>query len=546
VPGTLLAYLADRHGPAVARRLTPRDVVDFRSSLAGRWRDRPKPLSADEVRYYLSEVWVHEAGPLPESDLRALGGLWPKAAPWLRSVRDADRPAALDAMDALPDAAKLLALLDRSREPVRPEPDVVRLLRLRLHLLRGEDDRALAILDDVLREIDQGAIGYAPVSLAEPTDEEAEPALEPEPVGDAVTARLRASLAPFREVQRVPLAAPRLGDALHARLRPGPASADTWALALELASAGDPRAALAAEADRAYLRGDLRPDELPVLAEAMARFLPAEGPRWFARIPVAFAYDAVAARVRVLRRLGDRSAAARALVDARGRGSWTAAEEVRAFDLWRETAPATVAENEAPEAWTTARSFWTEKASEVGPRLAAHLAAHPFDARAARAALRSARPADDDVARRSAAVLREGAFGEDSSGDEAVLRLRAARGFAPRSLGAARTALGSIDARWLWGELRRRRFPVADVQEALADIARLERTEERGGDRALATLEDLDPAAAGRLRAEARPSPPAPTAYRLDAGRPAPWRPRDLDWSVLARILAARPAKEVR
>ena len=47
---------------------------------------------------------------------------------------------------------------------------------------------------------------------------------------------------------------------------------------------------------------------------------------------------------------------------------------------------------------------------------------------------------------------------------------------------------------------------------------------------------------AARLRAELREmekptSPPAP--YRLDAGRPVPYRPRDLDWPVVAAALAA-------
>jgi predicted Zn-dependent protease len=545
VPGTLLAYLTDRYGPALARRLTPRDVVDFRSALAGRWRDRPIPLSAEEVRFFLSELWVNDAGPLPARDLRVLGGLWPRAAAWLKHLGPEDRSAALEAMSALPDTAKLRALLARGPQP---GDDVVRLLRLRAHLHRGEDDQALAVLAEVLRELDRGGIDYAPTPLAEPTDEESEVAAEPEPVGDAATARLRAYLAPFREAQRLPLAAPRVLDALRARLRPGPATADTWALALELATAGEARAALAAELDRAFLRGDLRAAALVVVADAVARFLPAEAPRWLGRVPVTYTYDAVAARVRVLRRTGDRAGAARVLVDARRRGLWTAAEEVSTFDLWREVAPANVAKDEAPEGWITARRFWTEKATEAESRLAVHLAAHPFDVRAARAALRSVAPANDEIARRATIVIREfGSAAGDDGGDERVLRVRAARGFLPRSPAAARTALGPIDARWLWGELRRRRFHAADVQGALEDVTRIERAEERGFDRAMATLEDLDPAAARRLRAETRPSPPPrPLAYRLEGGRPVPWRPRDLDWGALARVLAARPAMEAR
>ena len=85
--------------------------------------------------------------------------------------------------------------------------------------------------------------------------------------------------------------------------------------------------------------------------------------------------------------MGDRAQAARDLVEARRRGLWTAAEEVRAFDLWREAAPTTAVKDEArEEGWMKARAFWTEKAVDVGPGLAAHLTAHPFDVRAARAA----------------------------------------------------------------------------------------------------------------------------------------------------------------
>jgi hypothetical protein len=543
VPGTFLAFLADRYGLAEARRLTAKDVVDLRSALAGRWRDRPAPLSADELRFYLSELWATGAAPLPVRGLRPLGGVWPAAASWLDRVSTEDRAAALEAIGALPDSAKLEALLARGE---KPEDDVVRLLRLRVHLLRGEEDQALGLVDEVLRALDTGTVTYSPAPLAEPADEEAEAAPESEPAGDAVTARLRAYLAPFRERGRVSLAAGRVRQALRSRLRPGPATADTWALALELAPAGNERTALAAEMDRAFLRGDLRTDELAAAADAAARFLPAEAPRWLARVPPAYGFEAVAARARTLRRLGDRSGAARALSDARPRGAWTAAEEVRAFDLWRNVAPPAPSRDEAPAAWVAARVFWTDKAADVGSKLAAHLRAHPFDVRAAPAALRSVSPADDDSARLAAAVLRESArdAGEDAGGDDSVLRVRAARGFLAGSPTAARTALGGIDARWLWGELRRRRFPAAEVQGALVDVARIERGAERTDGRAMAVLEDLDPAAARALRAEPREPGSGPWLYRIDAGRPAPWRPRDLDWSVLARALEARPRVE--
>src|SRR4029453_5492436 len=91
VSGTFLAFLADRYGLELGRKLTAKDVSDFRWALAGRWRDRPTPLSADELRFYLSELWASGAAPLPERGLRPLGGLWPAAASWLEKVSAEDR-----------------------------------------------------------------------------------------------------------------------------------------------------------------------------------------------------------------------------------------------------------------------------------------------------------------------------------------------------------------------------------------------------------------------------------------------------------------------
>ena len=58
----------------------------------------------------------------------------------------------------------------------------------------------------------------------------------------------------------------------------------------------------------------------------------------------------------------------------------------------------------------------------------------------------------------------------------------------------------------------------------------------------MAALEDTNRVEAAKLRAELREMEKAtgpPPPYRLDAGRPVPYRPRDLDWPVLAAALAA-------
>ncbi len=540
VAGTLLAYLCDNRGVALARRLTPRDIVDFRSALAARWRARVRPLSSDEVRFYLSELWVPGAAPLPERGLRTLGAIWPAAASWLERLPPADRAAGLEALTLLPDATKLDALIGRGS---KPEDDVVRLLRLRMHLLRGEGGRALALLEEVLREVESGGITYALAPVAAPSDEESGDVAEPAPVSDAATGRLRAFYLPFREAERTDLAAGRIREALRARLEPRPAPADTWAFALELAAPGEERTALAADLERAFLRGDLPADQLAPVVDAMARALPVEAPRWLARLPPAFTFDAVSARARVLRRIGDRAGAARAIVEGRHRSLWSASEEIRAFDLWREVAPATAGAKEgAPAEWTAARVFWSEPAGDVGPDLASHLRAHPFDVRAARAALRSAGPAEDDMTRLAAAALREStrAAGGESFGDESVLRVRAARGWLPRSAAAARTALDSVEPRWLSSELQRRRFPAADVRAAVTDLVRIEMEDGRAAESALATLEDLDPVEARQLRTARPEASRGPELYRIESGRALPWRPRDLSWAVLADAIAAK------
>jgi hypothetical protein len=258
----------------------------------------------------------------------------------------------------------------------------------------------------------------------------------------------------------------------------------------------------------------------------------------------------------VLARLKDNAGAARALAAGRSRGLWKSAEEVKAFDLWRGVAPVegapalgtTPGAPSAPASWVAARAFWTKKAGEVGTDLAVHLRAHPFDLLAARAALRTAGPGDSEALSLAARVLQQPAMeslGETES-DQALLRLRSARGRLPSSARAASTALGPADPGSLARDLRRRRIPSAEIQGVLADLARLAVRTGQRAEAAVAALEDVRREDAARLRAELRElekpaGPPAP--YRLEAGRPAPYRPRDLDWSVVAAALAARGAQ---
>ena len=134
----------------------------------------------------------------------------------------------------------------------------------------------------------------------------------------------------------------------------------------------------------------------------------------------------------------------------------------------------------------------------------------------------------------------------EMEGDQALLRLRTARGRLASSARAASTALGPLDPGSLARDLRRRRIPSAEIQGVLADLARLAVRTGQRAEAAVAVLEDVKREEAAKLRAELRElekpaGPPAP--YRLEAGRPSPYRPRDLDWSVVAAALAAGGAQ---
>jgi hypothetical protein len=195
-------------------------------------------------------------------------------------------------------------------------------------------------------------------------------------------------------------------------------------------------------------------------------------------------------------------------------------------------------------AWSRARGFWTRKADDVGLDLAAHLRAHPFDLLAARAALRTVAPGDEEAMRRAAAVLRDAPFGvlEDPAGDIDFLNLRAARALLGGPPRAAREVLGPRDGPATAAELARRRIPRTEIDSALADMARIAA---KGGlrvaDSALLALDlrnpDLARAARIEIRGGSKPTPPP--GHRVVSGAPVPYRPRDLGWPLLQAIVAA-------
>jgi predicted Zn-dependent protease len=553
---SLLAALTDRHGVALASRFQASDAVEFRAALAARWGPRASSLGADEIRYYLRELWAHGAADLPRRGLRALGGVWPHAADWLARQALVSRGLALEAIEALPDNSRLEELLAREA----PD-DTTRLLRVRVHLARQEDDRALALVDEMLAGLSaEDPLTYQPVAVEPPADGEAEESLEAEPLEsapppeDPVAARLLSWLRPFREAGRASAVEQRFRDALRSRREKAPVPVASWRLALELAPPAE-RPALLQELERAWMRGDWPPEALGDLVRALAGPAPDDARRFLARWPQRFDYETVARRARALIALKDPEGAARLLVESRARTIWTTTEEVQAFDLWRTVAPEPPAASRAATrraadpapsaAWAAALPFWRKPAPRVGADLAAHLRSHPYDLLAARAVLRAVGPGDADMLDRASAVLEESPALQsigDPGGDAVVIRLRAARGLLAASRRAAHTALGDVDVNGLAEDLARRRFRRADVNAALADVPRIAAPAASAAIReaALALLEDRDPEAARSLRQElSRVDIPGPSRpFRLVQGKPAPYRPRDLDWSVVSQAVA--------
>ena len=535
----LLAAFRDTGGDR-ANRFHTLDPVGYRIALANRWQEREAQLSAEQVRHWLRELWVTDSASLPTRGLARLGVPWPHAGPWLSRQPVPERAAALKALEAALDrgsaAPALFAQLAR-KTPDAPADDVNALLALRLRLARGETPQALALVEELVAGLRRGeALGLpGPAMESEPDpDAAAEPTPALEAGGDALVARLQAWLQPWGTGPKAQPVAAQFLRLLQERRAAGPASLAAWTLAFKLTPAAD-RPALAQDLDQAWFRGELGPEDCGFLAEALATTLPAEVPRWLARWPQRFSYGFAQTcnRARILARIQDPAGAAQALFASRRRGCWQTPEELQGFDLWRRLgAPATPAEK-TPARWSAALPFWNPRAEAPGAALKARLQAHPLDALAARAALGSPAPADEDL------LFRVGlATGEAPP----LLRLKAARGLLPRSWRAAATALGPQSPDSLLRLGTERRFKTAELNLALADLARLasKAGDESGLRSALELLRQRKAAGLPALRAElAQDRPPGPESYQLVQGRPAPIRPRDLTWQHLATLLKA-------
>lgn len=535
----LLAYLVDVR-PESAGVFRTEDPTGFRLALANRWRARQAELSAEQVRRWLKELWAQGAAPLPVRGLAKLGGAWPHAAEWLERRPAGER---LPALAALESAAAPGTPLP---EPfARPADEPARLLALRLRLLRGEGSQAQAMLDSMLEEqrrsealgLPSDALESSPPPVEQESQGGEEDAPPPVPVatsGDPLVERLEAWLRPFRDVRRADLAEPRLAAFLRERRSQGPLSTAAWRLAFRVADP-ESRAALGEDLEKAWFRGEVQPDQIGALGDALAAALPGDIQRWLSRWPRSHGFGHARQLAAILATAKLHAAATAVLAESRRRKIWRGEEEFQAFDLWRRLGSAVGPEARPPASWTAALTYWTGKA---GTPLLQRLREHPHDILSARAVLRSPAQLDEDTLLR--VELAQSAT-QQAGAEDLLLRLKAARGLLPNGRAAA-GVLGSAQPEAYRRMMVDRRMKSVDINAALADLARIAALEGNDG-RARNLLAMLGARRAPGLQALhaelAKVSGENLEAFRLVEGRPAPLRPRDLTWAVVAKVLTA-------
>lgn len=547
----LLASIYDTQGSETGRRFNTDDPVGFRAALAARWSGKAAILKAPELRVWLTDLWATESAGLPLQGLNRLGDFWPVAASWAESVPTNDRARTIAAIDALPDATLLDAL-----------PGTVgdawarRLLTIRVRLARGEDDLALSLFRGALASLQAPeSLTFRPIALV-PGDEE-----PGETEGDVANVRTRygegdedasgepnarvgmfkALRAPFLAARKGALIQPEVAAWLDQQIDDFPESLDYFGPRLEVAPPAE-RAAIVERLSRAYRRGDIatyRHGEIAALLVREAKQLSAP---WIQHTASMWdSFPVVERHATWLAETGQKREAALYLAEARGKALFERAEEIRAFDMWRRWIDAGGA---GPDTWKQALRFWRENPETIGDALEARLRDHSFDVLSARAALRRPTAASPQLAFLATRALRDVddlGFIEVSS-DEAFLRLRAARSLlaTPR---AARTMAGYLSADSVATDLTRRHFKAADVDLALADLARIAAAlgDRNELSRALDLLADRKWSGVRALRtglAEALVEPPV-VSHRVVGGRSLLYRPRDLTFGLVSQIVQA-------
>jgi len=555
-----LAFLED-HQSEAARRFHTADETGYRAALGRRWQSREAQLSAAQIRRWTHELWTLDAAPLPTQGLAKLGRIWPHAAAWLRKRPVVEREQALQDLEEalLPSAAEPRIFAEFETES---EDDGTALLAIRLHLFRNEKALALAAVDRMLARTRQDrALGFP--HLQEPRPEETEggeredsPVQTPsvQAASEPLVSRLRLWLKPFREIKDATEVEGRFRQRLKEARQQSIVSIDAWQMALELSPANETEA-LIQNMEEAWFRGEITPESLGNLIGTLATALPQEVSHWLSRWPVSLEYSQTRQRAEILAAANQNAAAAKLLTENRKRCLWQGTQEIQAFDQWRRLGA--MSDAHTPPTWTRALAFWNPKTGNPtgNPTLADHLKLHPLDSLSARVALRTLAPGDEETILRTALSLNtsHGLSSRSNSGGNAsrigllgdttsdrILRIRLCRNALPLSWRAARNALGGSPSDNLARLLMDQHLKAGEVNAALADLTRLSahtsnETEVR---KLMAQLSERKAPELKSLRLELAMAPTSKVeAFRIQEGRPAPIRPRDLTWSMLASIL---------
>jgi hypothetical protein len=542
----LLASLYDSQGSEVGRRFKTDDPIGFRAALAARWSERSATLKAPELRFWLTELWAAESAPFPRGGVSRLGPFWPSAATWAESVARGDRSRVIAAVDALPTSALLEALPASTGDP-----GARLVLTLRARLARGEDQLAVGLFRNALRaSTAPDALSLRPIALeseesvegqlegGESTYDagEAEDAPEEQPAALATLTGLRA---PFLDAKKAALIQADVEAWLDQQIENEPAMLAYWKVRLEVANTND-RDAIVEKLSRAYRRGDIATYRHGEIAGMLVGAAKEHAAPWVKSTASSWSSFATVREHAVwLQTVGLGREAALYLAEARSKALFERAEEITAFDLWRKSVDTS---GNGPEAWKLALRFWRDNADTIAEPLQARLKDHSFDVLSARAALRRPTALPLPTALLAIRALRDiqdlGLI--DIGADESLLRFRAARSLvgAGRAVGAVG---GAFNATAVEQDLKRRRFRAADIDTALADVARIASAR---GDRsgllgALNLLADRKWAGARALRAEfasALIEPPIVT-HRVVGGHPLLYRPRDLTFALVSQIV---------
>jgi hypothetical protein len=490
--------------------------------------------------------------------LNRLGDFWPVAASFAETIPANDRLRAIAAIDALP----ATSLLEGLKETVG-DAGARRVLMIRVRLARGEDDLAVSLFEAALDSArNPESLTFRPIAALgreEPSSEgeaDVEERRGRAGEGDEETSDrpnsgvslLRALRASFLSARKGPLIQPLVVAWLDERIQSEPAVLDYWGMRLEIGNAAE-RLDVGERLFRAYRRGDIAADQHADLVTLLVRDSKELAAPWIERANSSWSsFSEVERHAGWLRAVGLTREAALYMAEARAKSLFQRAEEIRAFDFWRRNIDAG---GRGPEAWQPALRFWRETPDRIGEPLQARLREHSFDVLSARATLRRPTAVSPQLALLAARALRdvEDLYDLDVSSDQSLLRLRAVRSLLDRPR-AARAMGGSLPPEPVASDLTRRRFRTADVDAALADLARLAAANRDGPAlrSALDLLADREWAGARALRTElaaAQVEPPM-VSHRVVGGRSLLYRPRDLTFGLVSQIVEADLSRRAR